>query len=61
MLVNNLNDVKMTALKQKTGKKGDWFGSPTPCLDFNAFDVSAGKLLFIEMTMVAFIILKFYF
>ena len=22
----------MTALKQKTGKKGDWFGSPTPCL-----------------------------
>ena len=23
---------KMTALKQKTGKKGDWFGSPTPCL-----------------------------
>ena len=25
----------MTALKQKTGKKGDWFGSPTPCLKEN--------------------------
>ena len=27
---------KMTALKQKTGKKGDWFGSPTRCLLFFA-------------------------
>ena len=23
---------KKMALKEKTGKKGNWFGSPTPCL-----------------------------
>ena len=28
---------KMTALKRKTGKKGDWFGSPTPCLSHSVF------------------------